>query len=132
MKKTLLTIPLFLTPVKAGFPSPADDFLENSLDLNEYLIEHPASTFLVKASGNSMINAGIFSGDILVVDRSKPLENNKIGIFILNDGFTVKRYKKSHQDTWLVPENPEYKTIKVNPEDRFEIWGVVTYVIHKT
>jgi DNA polymerase V len=131
MNNKLLT-PLFLTTVKAGFPSPADDFLENSLDLNSYLIDHPASTFLVRASGNSMINAGIFSGDILVVDRSKPIFNGKIGIFVLNDGFTVKRYKKNLDGTiWLIPENSDHQPIQVQRDDKFEVWGCVTYVIHR-
>lgn len=125
-------IPLFLEPVKAGFPSPAEDFVENALNLNEYLIHHPIATFFVKVSGDSMVNAGIQSGDMLIVDRSlEPLDNNII-VVVLNEEMTVKRIKKTHNSLFLVSENEECPSIEIKPEMNFEVWGVVTYVIHKT
>jgi DNA polymerase V len=122
--------PLFLSRVRAGFPSPADDYLEKKLDLNEHLIQHPAATFFVKVIGDSMINAGIFSGDILIVDRSLEAENNKIIVAILNGEFTIKRMKKRLGKLFLFAENPNYPPIEVIDGMDFEVWGVVIHVIH--
>ena len=125
-----LAMPLFLSPVPAGFPSPADDFLDKKLDLNEHLIRHPASTFFVKAKGNSMLKAGIHSGDILIVDRSLEPQDKKIVIAILNGEFTVKRIQKRGSKLFLAPDNDNYAPIEITDTHDFEIWGVVTTVIH--
>jgi DNA polymerase V len=124
------TFPLFLTPVKAGFPSPADDYLERKLDLNEHLIKHPAATFFVKVTGDSMINAGIFSNDILIVDRSLEAVNNKIVVAVVNGEFTIKRLRRRAGKTFLVAENPDYPPIEITDGSTFEVWGVVVHVIH--
>lgn len=123
-------IPLYSSTVRAGFPSPADDYIETMLDLNEYLIKHPAATFFVKASGESMINAGIHSGDILVVDRSLEATHGKIVIVALNGELTVKRLSRQHGQVKLVAENPDFPAIDISDEYDVVIWGVVTSVIH--
>lgn len=130
-KNLKLKRPLFITPVSAGFPSPADDYLEGKIDLNQKLITNPTATFYVKVSGNSMIGADIFSGDVLVVDRSKRPGNNNIVIAVIDRDFTVKRLKIIKGKKYLAPENDDYPPIELKPEMDVEIWGVVTYVIHK-
>ena len=129
--RTKLKLPLYTTSISAGFPSPADDFIDTKLDLNEHLIRHPSATFFVRASGDSMIDAGIHSGDILIVDRSLEAVNNVIVIAALEGELTVKRFKKKADRVFLLPENTEYKVIDVTHNETFSIWGVVTYVIHK-
>ncbi len=124
------SIPFFASTIKAGFPSPADDFIERTLDLNELLIKHPAATFFVKVKGNSMIGSGINSGDTLIVDRAMEATDNKIVIAVLNGEFTVKRIKKINDKLYLVPENNQFKPIEIKPDHDFQIWGVVTYAIH--
>jgi len=126
-------IPLFASSISAGFPSPADDYVELSLDLNEHLIKHPSATFYARAKGDSMINAGINDGDLLVVDRALDIYDNCIAVCIIDgDGeFTVKRLKKQANKVLLVPENKQYKTIEVSEFNDFEVWGIVAYVIHK-
>jgi DNA polymerase V len=123
--------PLFASLVSAGFPSPADDHLENKLDLNEHLVSHPASTFFVRVSGNSMINAGINDKDILVVDRSLDAKHNDVVIAVLNGELTVKRLQRSASSVSLKPENPDYPLIHISPDMEFSLWGVVTSVIHQ-
>ena len=122
--------PLYLSPVRAGFPSPADDYIEKQLDLNEHLIKHPAATFILKAIGNSMINAGIFPGDLLIVDRSIEATNNKIVVAVLNGEFTVKRLKKRQGKITLVADNPNFPPIEIIDNTDFEVWGVVAHVLH--
>ncbi|TAL65038.1 MAG: translesion error-prone DNA polymerase V autoproteolytic subunit, partial [Legionella sp.] len=116
--------------VRAGFPSPADDYIETMLDLNEYLIKHPAATFFVRASGDSMINAGIHSGDILIVDRSLEATNGRIVIAALNGELTVKRLIRHNGQVKLAAENPNFPTLDITDEYDVVIWGVVTSVIH--
>lgn len=128
---TKCPLPLFLAPVQAGFPSPADDFMEQKLDLNQYLIRHPAATFFVRVEGNSMKGASIHKGDILIVDRSLEPSDGKIVIAVINSEFTVKRIRLIKEQILLEPENPAYPPIHIKPEWDFQIWGVVTYVIHK-
>jgi DNA polymerase V len=125
------SIPYFVSGVAAGFPSPAEDYMEKPLDLNELVIKHPFATFFVRVEGDSMKNAGIFSDDILVVDRSLEAQNGKIIVALLNGEFTVKRLLKTAQGITLCPENESFSPIKVTPESEFQVWGVVTYVIHK-
>lgn len=124
-------IPMLAVDVPAGFPSPADDYLEQSLDLNEHLIKHPAATFFMRVAGDSMKNAGIFSGDTLIVDKAVSPEDDSIVIAVLNGEFMVKRLQKKGEELFLVSENPNYKPIKVLPDNDLTIWGSVTYVIHK-
>lgn len=128
--KSKRALPLFLSKVRAGFPSPADDYLDKKLDLNEFLIRHPASTFYVKVKGDSMIKAGINSGDVLIVDRSLEPKDKKIVVAILNNEFTVKRLRKTKDKLYLVSENDNYAPIEVKQDADFEIWGVVVHVIH--
>jgi DNA polymerase V len=129
-KKAPLERPLFLSRIAAGFPSPADDYLDRRLDLNEYLIPHPAATFFVRVSGDSMIGAGIHHGDLLIVDRSRDLEHGKIVIAVLHGELTVKRYREIREKRFLAAENPDYPAIELGPDDPLEIWGIVTSVIH--
>lgn len=123
--------PLYMATIEAGFPSPAEDYIEGSLDLNQHLIRHPAATFFVRVSGDSMINAGIFTGDILIVDRSLEPADKKIVIAVLDGELTVKRLRIRDNIPTLEPENEQYPSIHIQPEMAFEIWGVVTNVIHK-
>ena len=124
-------IPYYADAVQAGFPSPAGDYIEKRLDLNELMIKHPAATFFVRAQGDSMIKAGIHSGDILVVDKSIEVSNNKIVIAVVDGELTVKRYRIIKDKHFLVAENVRFKPIEIAPESDFRVWGVVTYVIHK-
>ena len=123
--------PLFES-VSAGFPSPATDYMENKLDLNEHLIKHPAATFIVKANGISMIEAGISSGDLLIVDRSISPRNDYIVIASILGELTVKKLQKKNKSFFLMSANKSYPSIEVKEEMECFIWGVVTYVIHKT
>ena len=127
---TQLELPLFSSKVPAGFPSPAEDFIERSLDLNEFLIKHPAATFFVKVEGESMIGAGIHSGDILIVDRALTPEDKKIVIAVLNGELTVKRLRKQNGRIFLEAENKAFSALEITDTNDFQIWGVVTYVIH--
>ncbi len=115
----------------AGFPSPADDYLERQLDLHELLVEHPEATFFVRIEGDSMIGAGMHSGDILVVDRSLTASDGKIIVALLGGEFTVKRLQKRGQKICLAAENPRYRPLEVTEDSDFQVWGVVTYVIHR-
>jgi len=126
-----LPLPIFLANVQAGFPSPAEDYLDKTLDLNALLISHPAATFFVRVMGDSMQNAGICSGDVLIVDRSLEVLENAIVIAVVNGEFTVKRLLKKEGRIFLAPENPSYPILEIAPESDFQVWGVVTYVIHK-
>ena len=128
-KKTVT--PLFLDSVSAGFPSPATDYMENKLDLNEYLVKHPAATFIVKASGPSMIEAGIPSGDLLIVDRSIVPKNNNIVIASVFGDLTVKKLHKKGSTLFFLSANNQYPSIEIKEEMECFLWGVVTYVIHK-
>lgn len=123
-------LPFFSSTVAAGFPSPADDYIEAKLDLNELLVKHPAASFFVRVAGNSMINAGIHHNDILLVDRSLEPIDGKIVIAALNGQLTVKRLKKNKGKVYLMPENESFPPIEVNPEQEIYIWGIVTNVIH--
>lgn len=126
-----LPLPLFLSPVAAGFPSPAEDYIDRALDLNEHLVRNPAATFFVRVDGDSMRDAGIASGDLLVVDRAEEPRNGAIVVAALDGELTVKRLCRRKGRLWLVPENPDYPPLEVGPEASFTVWGVVTYVIHK-
>jgi DNA polymerase V len=126
-----LRIPLIKEGVSAGFPSPATDFMENSIDLNVELSKNPLATFYIKVKGNSMIDAGINDKDVLVVDRSLEPQNNAIAICCIDGEFTVKRIQVEQDCLYLMPENPSYSPIKVTEENQLIIWGIVTYVIKR-
>ena len=125
-------LPYFEAPVKAGFPSPADDYMEQKLDLNEHLIQHPAATFFVRVDGDSMQGAGIQKGDLLIVDRALEASNGKIVLAVINGEFTVKRIRRVQNSLFLEAENPHYPPLQIDPSWDFQVWGVVTFVIHKT
>lgn len=129
--RTSLRIPLVSSHVKAGFPSPADDHMERSLDLNEHLVKNPASTFFVRVQGDSMRDAGISSGDILIVDRSVEAKDRQIVVAMLDGEFTVKRLRKRAGGVFLEAENNAYPPIEVGENQELVIWGAVTFVIHQ-
>lgn len=126
-----ITTPIFTSRVQAGFPSPADDHLEDRLDLNKYLIHHREATFFVRAQGESMLGAGIHPGDILVVDKSLIAKSGKIVIAVVDGEFTVKRLHKHKGKITLKAENPEFDDIVISEGSELIIWGVVTSVIHQ-
>jgi len=129
--KTVIELPLAEASISAGFPSPADDYLEERLDLNKALITHPGSTFYARVKGESMRLAGISDGDLLVIDKSKTPVDGSIVVCLIDGEFTVKRFEKHGDIFFLMPENPDYKPIKLNAENEIKIWGVVTYSIKK-
>ncbi len=131
MNENVLDIPFYQSNVPAGFPSPAEDFMDLDLNLQEYLVKHPSATFCVRVTGESMRNAGIFSGDVMVIDRALEPKNNSIVLAVLNGEFTVKRICKKGNDLYLKPENKHFQSIQINEEMDFQVWGVVTHVIHK-
>lgn len=122
---------LYKSYVSAGFPHTVSDEVEKPLDLNELVVKHPESTYFVRVDGDSMVDADIESGDILSVDRSIPPKTNDVVIAFLDGKVCVKRLLKKENRIYLQSENSRYEDIEVKEEDSFEIWGVVTYVIHK-
>jgi DNA polymerase V len=122
--------PLYSSHVRAGFPSPADDYIETHLDLNSHFIKHPAATFFVLAEGDSMTGAGIRSGDMLIVDKSLEATHGKIIIAAIDGELTVKRLFRQAGLVQLLPENSNFKPIDITENQDLVIWGVVTYVIH--
>ena len=129
-KRTKAEFPLFLANISAGFPSPADDYIDKKLDLNEYLIKHPAATFFVRVEGESMINAGIHSGDILIVDRAVQPNNDNVVIAVVDGELTVKRIQRKRGKLYLIADNPSFAPMEISKDTNFEVWGVVMYVIH--
>jgi len=124
-------VPLFGGTVPAGFPSPADDYVEKAIDLNEHLVRNPTSTFFVRAKGDSMKDAGIASGDILVVDKSITAADKQIVVAMLDGEFTVKRLRRRNNRVFLESGNPEFPPREITPDQEVVIWGVVTFVIHQ-
>ena len=127
---TACQLPVFLERVPAGFPSPAGDYMEGKLDLNQHLVKHPAATFFVRVTGDSMIEKGIHSGDLLVVDKSLDPKDGSIVIAVLDSELTVKQLEKKKGKLRLLPANKNYKPLEISEQQSFEIWGVVTNVIH--
>ena len=121
----------FDTGISAGFPSPADDFMQQRLSLDSELVKNKEATFFARVSGQSMIDAGLNDNDLLVIDRSVSPSHNRIAVCFLDGEFTVKRLKVKKGEIWLQPENKNYEAIKVTPENDFMIWGIVTNVIKK-
>lgn len=131
---THLELPFVDGGIPAGFPSPAQDYVDGTLDLNRELVEHPAATFYARVDGHSM-EPGIACGDILVVDRSLDAQDGCVAVCFVNGEFTIKRIdlsRKSEGIIRLVPDNTAYPVLEVSETEQFEIWGVVRYVIHKT
>ena len=117
--------------ISAGFPSPADDFKEIRISLDKELVKNKEATFYARVSGESMVEAGLDDGDLIVIDRSLSPENGKIAICFIDGDFTVKRIKKTNGKLFLLPENKKYKPIEIGEENELIIWGVVQYVIKK-
>ena len=127
-----LPLPFFVAGVAAGFPSPAEDYIEKPLDLNDLVVQHPHATFYVRVQGDSMRDAGIHSGDILVVDRAITPTHGKVVVALIEGEFTVKQIHMQAGAITLVPANKSYAPIPIQEGSDFQVWGVVTYVIHKT
>jgi len=126
-----LLIPIVGMQVPAGFPSPADDFIEGKLDLNTMVIKNPTATFYMRVQGDSMIDANIHDGDMIVVDRSVEAVHGKIVIAVLDGEFTVKRLYRKDGIIKLIPENSNYSEIILHKEQELFVWGVVCFVVHK-
>ncbi|WP_133137610.1 LexA family protein [Legionella rowbothamii] len=124
-------LPVFASKVQAGFPSPADDYIEGYLDLNTQFIQNPSATFVVQATGDSMVDAGIFPGAYLIVDRSIAATDGRIVIAAVNGELTVKRLSKRGGRVQLLPANPQFEPIDITEESEMVIWGVVTLVLHE-
>lgn len=122
---------MYLAPVVAGFPSPADDYLERRLDLHEHLVRNEAAAFFLRARGDSMLGAGIHDGDLLIVDRSLEAGHRRVVIAAVDGELTVKRLLRRKGRVLLAPENPDYPEIDITEREYVHIWGVVTYVVHK-
>lgn len=117
--------------VSAGFPSPADDYLEQTLNLQDLLVKNPIATYFVRIKGSSMIGAGIHDGDIVIVDRSLEPAHGKIAIVSIDSEFTVKRLAKRNGRLFVVPENENFAPLEITEETDFEVWGIVTSIIHR-
>ena len=126
---TNIALPFVESGISAGFPSPADDFLDASIDLNREFVKNPSTTFYGRVKGDSMINAGLNNGDLLIIDKSLEPIDNKIAVCFIDGEFTVKRIKIEKDIVWLVAENEKYQPIKVTSDNDFLIWGIVTTVI---
>ena len=124
---TFNNIPFYSQAVAAGFPSPADDFLEFDLSLDKKLIKHPSATFFVRVNGTSMVNAKIFDGSILLIDRAEKIKNGDIVLAVVDGDFTVKRYRKSGETVLLYPENKNMRPIKIVPGSESYVWGKVMW-----
>lgn len=124
-------LPVYLSHVSAGFPSPADDYVERTLDLNEYLVPRESSTYFVRVAGYSMTGAGIHDGDILVVDRDVEPTDGAVVVAALDGELTVKRYRDRDGHPHLVPESEEHAPLPVHAGQDLVIWGVVQHVIHE-
>jgi len=130
-KRSSLKLPMVAAAVEAGFPSPADDHMERGIDLNEELVRNPSATFFVRVKGESMRDAGIHSGDILVVDRSVTPSDRQIVVAMIDGEFTVKRLRRKNGKVFLDAENPSFTSIEVGENQELTIWGAVTFVIHQ-
>ncbi|MBS1537924.1 MAG: translesion error-prone DNA polymerase V autoproteolytic subunit [Bacteroidetes bacterium] len=129
LTETELELPLVSEGISAGFPSPALDFVDLTIDLNKHLIKHPSSTFYGRVKGQSMKDEGINDGDLLVIDKSLDPIDGKIAVCYIDGEFTIKRITLAKNMCWLMPANENYKPIKVTSDNDFLIWGIVTHVI---
>ena len=126
---TVLEIPVVSTAISAGFPSPALDFIDLSIDMNKHLIKRPSSTFYGRVKGQSMKDVGITDGDLLVIDKSISPKNDQIAVCYVDGEFTIKKIKLEQDVCWLIPANDAYQPIRVTSQNDFLIWGIVTHVI---
>jgi len=131
LTETELELPLISFDISAGFPSPALDFIDISIDLNKHIVKRPSATFYGRVRGESMCNAGINDGDLVVIDKSIEPTDGKIAVCFIDGEFTLKRIKIDKTGLWLMPENEKYSPIKVDENNEFSIWGVVTFIIKK-
>lgn len=129
LTETELELPYVNEGISAGFPSPALDFVDLTIDLNKHLVKHPSATFYGRVKGQSLKNAGISDGDLLVIDRSLEPANGKIAVCYIDGEFTAKRIQKTKNELWLIPENDDYQPIKITEDNNFVVWGIVTHVI---
>ena len=127
--ETALELPYVHEGISAGFPSPALDFVDLTIDLNRHLIKNPSATFYGRVKGESLKNAGINNGDLLIIDRSLEPTNGKIAVCYIDGEFTAKRIQINKDEILLIPENENYPTLKVTADNNFLIWGIVTHVI---
>ena len=127
--ESVLELPVISEGISAGFPSPALDFIDLTIDMNKHLVKHPATTFYGRVKGQSMIDAGIFDGDLLVIDKSLQPTDNKIAVCYIDGEFTIKRIQIQKDCVWLIPENEASQPIKLTADNDFIIWGMVTHVI---
>ncbi len=123
------TLAIALSAVSAGFPSPADDFLDRDIVLEDYLVRNRAATFLIRVRGASMEGCGICDGDIVVVDRSLTAASGKVVLAAVDGEFTLKRLLKKGTEVWLAPENPAFSPMRIGPDTVFQVWGVATFCI---
>ena len=130
-EQSKLYITISDSPVHAGFPSPAEDHLENKLDLNKALVKNPATTFFARVKGESMNGEGVEDGDMLIIDKSLDPYENCLAVCFLEGEFTLKRVKLDGDNILLIPSNPKFKTIRVSRDNDFYIWGIVKYLIKK-
>lgn len=128
---TIITLPYIEQGINAGFPSPADDFLDVSIDLNKELVQNKDATYFARVSGNSMIDAGISDGDLLIIDKSIKPSNGKAAVCFIDGEFTIKWLNITKEVIWLTPANKDFKPIKVTKDNNFMIYGVITYIIKK-
>jgi DNA polymerase V len=129
--KTKLVLPFFRNFVQAGFPSPAEDYSDGKLDLNQHLVANPSSTFFVRVMGDSMTGVGIYSGDIVIVDKSLVPKSEQVVLAVINGEFTIKTFIKKQGRVFLKPENDNYQLLEITEDVNFQVWGVVTFVVHK-
>ena len=130
---TIMELPVVDGGIKAGFPSPCQDYMTESIDLNKEIIRHKETTFLARVSGNSLMDAGISDGDIIVIDRSLEVNDGDFVVAFIDGDFTLKEFKrdKDNHCAWLIPHNDSYSPIKVTEDNNFIVWGVLTYTIKK-
>ena len=121
---------LHISSINAGFPSPAEDYVDVSLNLNDYLVKHPSSTFYIYVKGDSMIGSGIYDGDLMVVDRSLEPQSNNVVVAVIDGEFTVKKIYKKNNQIYLLPDNKNYQPIHIKEGMDFQVWGIVTHSIH--
>ncbi|MEI6691771.1 MAG: translesion error-prone DNA polymerase V autoproteolytic subunit [Chlorobium sp.] len=128
---TPLELPFAGAAIAAGFPSPAEEYVEISLDLNKELIKHPAATFYARVKGNSMVDAGIEDGDLLIIDKALEPKDGDVAVCFLDGEFTLKRLCVKDDGVYLMPANAEFKPIRISEENDFLVWGILSYIVHK-
>ena len=128
---TQLELPLAAGAISAGFPSPAEEYIELAIDLNKELIKHPAATFYARVKGSSMIDAGIADGDLLIIDKALEPKDGDIAVCFIDGEFTLKRLALKEDGIYLMPANAEFKPIRITEENDFLVWGMLAYIVHK-